>query len=383
MPDVRRRMPQRFFDILISKYLVSKKFPDRKFFYICRNTTVPLILNMLNNKYTILRAFFLFILLGFINNSKAQQIGYGIDFFGYADNREYQAPYTVPKTLFGATLSPHLYFQLEEKHRVYGGVHVNQEFGSHGDNKMRVKPIAYYNYATQHIDFAIGFIPRYERLKDVPKMVLADTLMYDRPNVEGMYFQYRNSNFKQAVYIDWLSKQSYTKREQFVAGISGKYSMGNFYISNDGLLYHNALTSNDSLDEHIQDNAILMLKLGADLSEKTFLDSLTIDAGAAFGYDRLRSEYDNKGTGFISNIHLGYKRFFIANTLYLGDALNLPNGDSFYHRDRYDRLDLGWMPFKSDKIEGKFIASFHFSPGQIDNQQQFTLRYKFGGKIKD
>ncbi|MGN0021726.1 MAG: hypothetical protein ACI35Z_13075 [Sphingobacterium hotanense] len=338
---------------------------------------------MLNNKYPILRAFFLFILLGFINNSKAQQIGYGIDFFGYADNREYQAPYTVPKTLFGATLSPHLYFQLEEKHRVYGGVHVNQEFGSHGDNKMRVKPIAYYNYATQHIDFAIGFIPRYERLKDVPKMVLADTLMYDRPNVEGMYFQYRNSNFKQAVYIDWLSKQSYTKREQFVAGISGKYSMGNFYISNDGLLYHNALTSNDSLDEHIQDNAILMLKLGADLSEKTFLDSLTIDAGAAFGYDRLRSEYDNKGTGFISNIHLGYKRFFIANTLYLGDALNLPNGDSFYHRDRYDRLDLGWMPFKSDKIEGKFIASFHFSPGQIDNQQQFTLRYKFGGKIKD
>src|SRR5690606_33522772 len=208
MLDVRRGTPQRFFDILISKYLVSKKFPDRNFCYICRNTIVSLILNMLNNKYPILRVFFLFILLGFINNSKAQQIGYGIDFFGYADNREYQAPYTVPKTLFAATLSPHLYFQLEEKHRVYGGVHVNQEIGSHGDNNMRVKPIAYYNYATQHIDFAIGFIPRYERLKDVPKMVLADTLMYDRPNVEGMYFQYRNSNFKQAVYIDWLSKQN-------------------------------------------------------------------------------------------------------------------------------------------------------------------------------
>jgi len=65
---------------------------------------------MLNNKYPILRVFFLFILLGFINNSKAQQFGYGIVFFGYADNREYQTPYTVPKTLFGATLSSHLYF---------------------------------------------------------------------------------------------------------------------------------------------------------------------------------------------------------------------------------------------------------------------------------
>ncbi len=338
---------------------------------------------MLYKKDQILRYLLFIFFLGTVNYSAAQQVGYGIDFLGYADNREYKAPYTIPKTFFGATISPHLYFQLEENHRLYGGVHVNQEFGTHADNKVRVKPIAYYNYNTDNIDFAIGYIPRYERFKNIPKMVLADTLMYDRPNVEGMYFQYKNSNFEQAVYIDWMSKQSYTHREQFVAGISGKYRMGNFYIANDGLLYHNALTSNDSISEHIQDNAILMLRLGGDLSHKTFLDSLTIDAGAALGYDRLRSIYENKGAGFIANIHLGYKRFFLANTLYLGDPMNLPNGDSFYHRDRYNRLDLGWMPFKSDKIEGKFTASFHFFPGQIDNQQQFTLRYRFGGRIKN
>lgn len=312
----------------------------------------------------------------------AQKIGLGVDFFGYADNREYGAQYTIPKTFFGATISPNLYFQLEDNHRIYGGIHFNQEFGKHAENKSRINPIAYYNYKTDKFDFALGFIPRFDRLKDIPRMVLADTLMYDRPNIEGMYFNYNNGNVQQAVFIDWMSKQGPTKREQFVAGISGKYTFGNFFVRSDGLLYHNALTSNDSIDEHIQDNAVIMLRVGVDLSNKTFLDSLTIDAGAAVGFDRVRSVYDMQQTaGFISNVHLGYKRFFLANTLYLGEAMNLPNGDSFYHRESYDRLDLGWIPFKSDKIEGKFTASFHFSPGQIDNQQMFTLKYNFGRNL--
>ncbi|WP_156306916.1 hypothetical protein [Sphingobacterium endophyticum] len=335
----------------------------------------------INNK-SISRIFLTILLITLSTLSFAQKIGLGVDFFGYADNREYGAQYTIPKTFFGATISPNLYFQLEENHRIYGGIHFNQEFGKHVENKSRLNPIAYYNYKTEKFDFALGFIPRFERLKDIPRMVLADTFMYDRPNIEGMYFNYQNGNVQQSVFIDWMSKQSPTKREQFVAGISGKYGFGNFFVRNDGLLYHNALTSNDSIDEHIQDNAVIMLRVGIDLSTKTFLDSLSIDAGGAIGFDRVRSVYDmKKSTGFISNVHLGYKRFFISNSLYLGQAMNLPNGDSFYHRDSYDRLDLGWVPFKTDKIEGKFTASFHFSPGQVDNQQMFTLRYNFGRTI--
>lgn len=321
----------------------------------------------------------LLLCVAIFSKSQAQQVGLEIDFFGYADNREYSAEYTIPKTFFGATLSPQLYFQLEENHRVYGGVHFNQEFGIHKENKSRINPIAYYNYKNQNFDFALGFIPRYERLKEIPRLVLADTFMYDRPNVQGMYFNYKNQNFQQTVFIDWLSKQSHQNREQFVVGISGKYTINNFYVKNDGLLYHNALTSNDSIDEHIQDNAVIMLRLGADLSHKTILDSLTIDAGAVVGFDRVRTEYDmRKAPGFIANIHLGYRRFCLENTLYLGKALNLPNGDPFYHRKSYDRLDLGWVPFRTDRIEGKFTASFHFSPGYVDNQQMFTLRYNFG-----
>lgn len=313
---------------------------------------------------------------------KAQEVGVKLDFFGYVDNREFKAPYTLPKTILGTQLSPQLYIKLQENHYLYGGINYNQNFGKHAENKSRVNPIAYYNYQSDKIDFALGFIPRHERLKDVPRIVLADTFAYDRPNIEGMYFQYKGSNFKQAVFIDWLSQQSYTQREQFVVGITGHYDWGLLYFKNDGLLYHNALTSNDSIEEHIQDNGVITGRLGLDLSEKTFLDSLTIDAGAAVGFDRVRTEYGMRvRKGFISSQYFGYKNFGLENTLYLGEAINLPNGDPFYHRSNYDRLDLSWTPFKTGAIEGKFVASFHFAQGEVSNQQAFTLRYNFDQRL--
>lgn len=313
---------------------------------------------------------------------KAQEVGIKMDFFGYADNREFGAEYTQPKTIFGTLLSPQTYLRLDGGHTLYGGVHYNQDFGKHPENKPRFNPIVYYNYNSSKIDFAIGFIPRYERLKDIPRMVLADTFMYDRPNIEGMYFQYQNGTYRQQVFIDWLSKQSYTHREQFVAGIAGSYRQNLFFLEHAGLLYHNALTSNDGIDEHIQDNAVITAKVGLDLSGQTVFDSLTVDVGAVLGFDRIRTEYEMRmAKGFVSTQHIGYKKISITNTLYLGQAQNLPNGDPFYHRDRYDRVDFSWRPFKTNTIEGKLVMSFHFSKGRMDNQQAFTLRYNFGQSL--
>ncbi|MBL1408618.1 hypothetical protein [Sphingobacterium faecale] len=320
---------------------------------------------------------FFFILLN-VSFLKAQEVGYKLDFFGYADNREYGSSYTQDKTIFGTSIAPQMYFKLNENHVLYGGIHYNQDFGSHPEDKRLFTPITYYNYTSSNIDFAIGFIPRYERLKDIPRVVLADTFMYDRPNIEGMYFQYIKGSFEQRVFIDWLSKQSDKRREQFAAGISGVFRQGLFYVNHAGLLYHNALTSNDAIDEHVQDNAVVTAKIGLDISEKTFFDSLTVDAGAVVGFDRIRSKYEMRITkGFITTQHIGYKRFDATNTLYLGQTQYLPNGDPFYRRGQYDRLDLGWTPFKSRAIEAKLVLSFHFTRDRVDNQQAFTLRYKF------
>jgi len=315
--------------------------------------------------------------------SQAQQrVGFDIDFFGYADNREYKSIYTEDKTIFGTIISPKFLFAIDSNNRIVGGMHYNQNFGRHSENSDRLFPIAYYNYKNKNFDFALGHMPRYERLKDVPRIALADTFMYDRPNIEGMYLAFHKKTLKQALYIDWLSKQSPNQRERFLVGLTGKYALGRFYIKDDALLYHNALSSNDTIDQHIQDNGMAMLRVGVDLSHKTFLDSLSIEAGGVIGFDRVRTEYDLRTTrGFISSIFLAYRKFFVENTLYLGDPQNLPNGDSFYHRDRYNRLDLGWVPFRKGNLEGKFTASFHFAPDQTSNQQAFILRYRFGSTL--
>lgn len=340
-------------------------------------STIRLLMKLQRSR--ILYLFLSYCLFFSLSTQAQQRIGLDIDFFGYADNREYKSIYTEDKTIFGTIISPKLFFAIDSNNRIVGGLHYNQDFGRHPENKDRVLPIAYYNYKNKNFDFALGHMPRYERLKDVPRIALADTFMYDRPNIEGMYLAFQKNGLKQALYIDWLSKQSFSQRERFLVGLTGKYHFGDFYIKDDALLYHNALTSNDSIDEHIQDNGMAMLRLGVDLSKKTFLDSLTIEAGAVIGFDRVRTEYELRtARGFISTLFVGYKRFFLENTFYRGDPQNLPNGDSFYHRDQYNRLDVGWVPFRKGNLEGKFTASFHFAPDQSSNQQAFTLRYRFG-----
>jgi hypothetical protein len=310
--------------------------------------------------------------------SFAQEAGFNIDFLGYADNREYKLPYTTPKTIFGTRISPDLYFKMGKNHTVHGGIHIGQDFGEQEHDNPIIRPIIYYNYRNTHFDFSIGHIPRYDIMKNTPRAILSDTLFYYRPNIEGMVLAYKNSNFNQKLFIDWTSKQSETDREQFFVGMNGKIKLGDFYFSDDIVMWHNALSSNDSIEQHIQDNGTAMFKLGADLSHKTIMDSLTVDAGVLIGMDRIRSEYDFRfPKGLIASIYMAYRKFSLENTFYSGQSQNTPYADSYYRSKTYNRLDLGWSPFKSPHIEGIFKIALHFTPGEIANQQTFTLRYLF------
>src|SRR5690606_29020406 len=136
--------------------------------------------------------------------------------------------------------------------------------------------------------------------------------------------------------------------------------------------------------DQVRDNGAAMARIGIDLADQTFLDSLDINAGGVLGYDRLRGVYEWRiAKGFITGLHAGYRNFFINNTFYTGEPLDVVYGDRFYTADRYDRLEIGWTPLRYKGLEGKFIASFHFTRGAVDNQQQFLLRYNIGGKYPD
>ncbi|MGJ1284903.1 hypothetical protein ACR79P_14485 [Sphingobacterium spiritivorum] len=323
------------------------------------------------------------LLLLLYTNSNAQNVGYQIDFLGYADNREFKAPYTESKTIFGTRISPELYFKLSDNHTVHGGIHVAQEFGEREHKNPMLRPIIYYNYKNENFDFSIGHIPRYDLMKNTPRAILNDTLIYFRPNIEGMMLAYRNDHFQQRLFIDWTSKQSDKYREEFLVGMNGKVTVGDFYFSDDLILWHNALSANSDIDEHIQDNGVGIFKLGSNLTNKTPLDSLIIDAGIMMGIDRIRSQYDFRvKKGFIANVYMAFKSFSLENTFYKGGSQNTPYADSYYRYSTYDRLDVGWSPIQSANIQGTLKLALHFTPGRIDNQQMFTLRYLLNRAIR-
>ncbi|MGJ1320469.1 hypothetical protein ACR776_18020 [Sphingobacterium spiritivorum] len=323
------------------------------------------------------------LLLLLYTNSNAQNVGYQIDFLGYADNREFKAPYTESKTIFGTRISPELYFKLSDNHTVHGGIHVAQEFGEREHKNPMLRPIIYYNYKNENFDFSIGHIPRYDLMKNTPRAILNDTLIYFRPNIEGMMLAYRNDHFQQRLFIDWTSKQSDKYREEFLVGMNGKVTVGDFYFSDNLILWHNALSANSNIDEHIQDNGVGIFKLGSNLTNKTPLDSLIIDAGIMMGIDRIRSQYDFRvKKGFIANVYMAFKSFSLENTFYKGGSQNTPYADSYYRYSTYDRLDVGWSPIQSANIQGTLKLALHFTPGRIDNQQMFTLRYLLNRAIR-
>lgn len=309
-----------------------------------------------------------------------KSIHFETDFWGYADNREYKTPNTVDQTIIGARISPAFHFSLDEHHHLYGGIHYQKDFGSR--NQDLVHPIAYYNYKSDKIDFYIGHTPRLVLLEDLHYAALSSTFLYDRPNVEGLLFHYHGKRLNQKLFIDWTSKQSEEDREQFIVGWTGKSQFGSFFLHNDAVLWHNALRKNSDPDEHIRDNAMVMIRPGYDFSSLTGLDVFNLDAGILVGIDRIRSEYDFRFTkGFISNLEMKWKSYLLKNTLYMGEGNALPLADPYYYSKTYNRTDLGWIPFKNQAVEAQLLLSFHAAPGHFDNQQFFKLKYHFGQKL--
>lgn len=314
-------------------------------------------------------------------HSYAQDFGWNVNFHGFADNREYAKSGRYSQSILGVRIAPEINLSLDSMHFLHAGANFLHEFGSKGTAAEQVIPTIYYNYKHDGHDFYIGMFPRKDLLNEYPRALLNDTLSYYRPNIEGMLWRYGGRHFHQQIWIDWTSRQTETEREQFMVGISGRVNLNAFYLAHHITLWHDAGRKNntDVNEMPVRDNGATALKLGLDLSPFVFLDSLDISAGGIIGYDRLRSIYDWRfPKGFLGDLYAEYRKIFIANTLYAGEGLDVGYGDRFYTANFYNRLELGWKPLQYKGLEGKFTLSFHFTPGALDNQQQFTLQYDLG-----
>ena len=309
--------------------------------------------------------------------AQAQELEWNINFFAFADNREYSASGRESPTFMGLQLAPEVGLLMDSTHRLRLGVNLLKEFGT--SNFSRIEPTVYYQYDQPSIDFFIGVFPRSGLTDDFSNALLSDTVRYYRPNLNGILFRYKKAHFFQQVWIDWRSKQTEYQREQFIVGISGKFRRGLFSLEHEAILWHNALPKKNTANFHVEDNAAAKLQLGMDLSSKTSLDSLALRAGGLFSFDRDRAIDEwHSPKGLIIEADLAYRSFYMKNTLYWGDPQLIALGDDFFSEDRYNRLDLGWMPFRGNGLTASVGISLHFTPGAIDNQQTLVLRYPLG-----
>lgn len=310
----------------------------------------------------------------------AQQLEGNLNLHSFMDNREYAHSNRFSQTIFGTRFSPEVGLLVDSVHRIRIGLNALHEFGS-SKFTTKVDPVIYYQYEKKNWDFLIGAFPRHNLLDDYPRAIFKDTLAYFRPNVEGMLVKLNTGRGHQTIWIDWTSRQTDIDRETFLFGLSGIYKPGILFLSHYAMMFHNAGPGIDIPGDHIQDNGAAAVKLGFDLSHKTFLDSLTFNTGALMSFERTRSIGGwSTPVGLLLEMHAGYKQFGLTNSFYTGQGHNLIYGDGFYTARNYNRADFTYTPIRYKNIEGQFIFSFHFLEGVIDNQQAFSLRYNLSGK---
>lgn len=306
-------------------------------------------------------------------STNAQSLNWRANAFGFADNREYNSTFQIPQTILGIQFAPELFLTFDSVHTLNVGLNALKEFGSINEID-KVNPYFYYALNSKSFDFHFGVFPRKKFHSDSPKAIYYDSLSYYRPYISGLFWTYKKGGFKQSVYLDWTSRQTVNQREAFIMGGKGNYRHKMFFAENHLYMYHYAHTAISHEDEHIRDNGVVVVTLGLNAADHTFLDSLKLSLSGIKSFERERNVTDwRTPNGLILDFTIEYKGFGVSNTYYYGQGHWLDWGDPFYRLNRYNRTDIYYRLLRFKKVTGSFTYSLHYAEGGISHQQQFTF----------
>lgn len=320
----------------------------------------------------------LFILFVFATSTGiAQNFEYQVLFEGIADNREYFNPIALPQTIMGSRGAFEIGVEIDN-HRIRGGFSHLYEFGSHLDFH-EPKLTLYYQFEDDKKEFLFGAFPRKGKI-NFPLAMLSDTLLYYRPNIEGLFLESCWDWGKQNVFVDWTSRQTETERENFLVGFSGEIAHENLFLQNYILLFHNAGPAIDIPGDHIKDFLGFAFQAGARTNKNTPVQA-EIKAGILHSSYRERSVTDGfiNAESLFAEAKARYKNLAIKSALSSGGSHKFAFGDKFYGAKNYLRTDLIWHFINHEKIKAKVNYSFHIIDwADLDQQQQLSLIYIFG-----
>ncbi len=317
----------------------------------------------------------IFILLSII--VKSQTFEYQVLFEGIGDNREFFSNEAFPQTILGTRGAFELGVEMDG-HRLRGGLSQLFEFGSDIDSQ-KPKLTMYYQFKDEQTEFIFGAFPRRGKI-DFPLAMLTDTLLYYRPNIEGLFGNINWDWGHQNIFVDWVSRQTETNREQFMVGSSGEIGYKNLFIQNYFLMFHDAHTASDIPGDHIKDYAGFALQGGIRTNEDSKLTGY-FKAGILASSFRERNVTDGyiNAASFFAEAYGNYKNFGVKSVLNSGAGHRFAYGDQFYGVKNYLRTDVIWYFINHEKIKGRFNYSFHLIEwNDIDQQQQLSIIYVFG-----
>jgi len=317
----------------------------------------------------------LFVLISFLG--KSQDFEYQVLFEGIGDNREYFNEYTYAQTILGARGAFEVGIKFDN-HRIRAGLSQLLEFGSDFD-AQKPKLTLYYQFNDTQKEFLFGSFPRRDKI-NFPLAMLTDTLLYYRPNIEGMFGKINWNWGNQNAFIDWLSRQTDVNREIFTTGSSGEIFLKNLFLQNYILLTHVAQTAIRIPGKDVNDYIGFAFQAGIRTNEKSKLQGY-IKAGilGSFYRDRFVSSNFQNAASFFAETKGTYKMFGVKSVLSSGDGHSFAYGDFFYNAKNYLRTDFIWNFINHEKVKGTFNLSFHLIDwAELNNQQQLSIIYVFG-----
>ena len=330
------------------------------------------------------------ILLFFLGTSVSvfsQDLLYKAGLHNFFDNNEFaDCPVGFSQTMAGVHFAPQIGLEWDNKHRIFAGIDAMHEYGS---EKIigYYDPIAYYEFDNNPFRFYMGAFPRNMALEKYPIFFFQDSISNYRPIMTGLFWEYYSKkNDYINIWLDWTSRQTIKNRETFFMGWSGRYNHDIFYGQHFGYMFHFAGSMDTNIHTPVHDNGRIWTALGIDLSSKTPLNELDINAGWAVGLEQDRATDAGwySPQGLLSQIRAEYRGLGVFNTYYKGGSQGMSFdefGSQLYWNDRlyqatsYNRLD-GYLYFlKTDVIILKFIFSLHFVEPGIYTSQQFYATF--------
>ena len=322
--------------------------------------------------------------------AKAQKpvaLHYDVDFTTYFDNREYNAPYQRSQTILNYRLSPEVGVRILDRvggrHVLSAGVSYTQRLG--GDwRDVQFDPIAYYRFDYRGFMVSMGAIPYRQRIMPLPDWLLYDSIAYYHPNIQGAHMAYRDQRGFVEFMCDWRGAQTVERREMFRLIANGQYQYKALQVGGLAHLNHKASFARPN-HEFVMDDIHLHAFAGADLTQYTPFDSLSIRAGYIFGFQRDREIYESfYNHGLVVELYANWWFLGLKNTFYYGDNLQplrprnafICMGDPFYQSRIYNRTDIFAYLYRSSFVNLYFSWNLHYDGISLQHQQQMIVRFE-------